>query len=344
MKSCLLLRFTSDTYDNMLPTIGVDFKIKSVIVNGKRVNLNIWDTAGQERFRTLTSSYYRGASGIILVYDVTRRETLTSVVDGWMEEVQRYSTLPGCALMLVGNKADRVMRRARCERRVAINPVIPPSAPHQFPLCFSINFPSALYFPPCFSSVPPLLPPIPFPASPHPLPCFPPSPSLLPPIPFPAPPHPLPCFPPSPFLLPPIPFPSSPHPLSCFPPSPFLLPPIPSALLPPTLCPVPPCPPHPCLSLPALRFPSPSLLNPSLPFHALPFPFTPHPPTTVVPMHVHPSLSPHMLSSCALACVPLQLFLWHLTPPPPCSFTQLFLPTPLPVFSVVKQRSKLRRS
>ncbi|CAI5500817.1 unnamed protein product [Closterium sp. Naga37s-1] len=86
---------------------GVDFKIKPVIVNGKRVNLTIWDTAGQERFRTLTSSYYRGASGIILVYDVTRRETLTSVVDGWMAEVQRYSTLPGCALMLVGNKADR---------------------------------------------------------------------------------------------------------------------------------------------------------------------------------------------------------------------------------------------
>ncbi|CAI5483500.1 unnamed protein product [Closterium sp. Yama58-4] len=106
-KSCLLLRFASDTYDDMSPTIGVDFKIKSVIVNGKRVNLTIWDTAGQERFRTLTSSYYRGAAGIILVYDVTRRETLTSVVDGWMEEVQRYSTLPGCALMLVGNKADR---------------------------------------------------------------------------------------------------------------------------------------------------------------------------------------------------------------------------------------------
>ncbi|GJP39386.1 hypothetical protein CLOM_g23762 [Closterium sp. NIES-68] len=106
-KSCLLLRFTSDTYDDMTPTIGVDFKIKSVIVNGKRVNLTIWDTAGQERFRTLTSSYYRGASGVILVYDVTRKETFASLSDVWVAEVQQYSTLPGCVLMLVGNKADR---------------------------------------------------------------------------------------------------------------------------------------------------------------------------------------------------------------------------------------------
>ncbi|KAJ7289993.1 hypothetical protein O6H91_Y299200 [Diphasiastrum complanatum] len=65
-KSSLLLRFTADTFDDLSPTIGVDFKLKLMNLSGKRLKLTIWDTAGQERFRTLTSSYYRGAQGIIL--------------------------------------------------------------------------------------------------------------------------------------------------------------------------------------------------------------------------------------------------------------------------------------
>ncbi|XP_028784956.1 ras-related protein RABC1-like [Neltuma alba] len=65
-KSSLLLSFISDTYEDLSPTIGVDFKVKYVTVGGKRLKLAIWDTAGQERFRTLTSSYYRGAQGIIM--------------------------------------------------------------------------------------------------------------------------------------------------------------------------------------------------------------------------------------------------------------------------------------
>ncbi|TQD89491.1 hypothetical protein C1H46_024957 [Malus baccata] len=65
-KSSLLLSFTSDSFEDLSPTIGVDFKVKYVTLGGKKLKLAIWDTAGQERFRTLTSSYYRGAQGIIM--------------------------------------------------------------------------------------------------------------------------------------------------------------------------------------------------------------------------------------------------------------------------------------
>eukprot|EP00249_Psilotum_nudum_P025672 c30435_g1_i1 orf=446-1075(-) len=110
-KSSLLLRFTSDTFDDLSPTIGVDFKLKLMTLQGKRLKLTIWDTAGQERFRTLTSSYYRGAQGIILVYDVTRRDTFTNLSDIWLKEVELYSTHQDCIKMLVGNKVDKDSER-----------------------------------------------------------------------------------------------------------------------------------------------------------------------------------------------------------------------------------------
>ncbi len=73
-KSCLLLRFCDDSFsESCLNTIGVDFKVKTIKIDGKRVKLQMWDTAGQERFRTITKSYYRGAHGIIVVYDITKR-------------------------------------------------------------------------------------------------------------------------------------------------------------------------------------------------------------------------------------------------------------------------------
>ncbi|PKU83403.1 Ras-related protein RABC2a [Dendrobium catenatum] len=86
---------------------GVDFKIKHLMVGGKKLKLTIWDTAGQERFRTITSSYYRNAQGIFLVYDVTRRETFTNLSEIWAKEIELYSTNQDCIKMLVGNKVDK---------------------------------------------------------------------------------------------------------------------------------------------------------------------------------------------------------------------------------------------
>ncbi|XP_030541119.1 ras-related protein RABC2a-like [Rhodamnia argentea] len=111
-KSSLLISFISAAPEIIAPTIGVDFKIKLLTVGGKRLKLTIWDTAGQERFRTLTSSFYRNAHGIILVYDVTRRETFTNLSDLWAKEVELYSTNQDCVKMLVGNKVDRDSDRA----------------------------------------------------------------------------------------------------------------------------------------------------------------------------------------------------------------------------------------
>lgn len=104
-KSCLLLRFADDTYtESYISTIGVDFKIRTIELEGKTVKLQIWDTAGQERFRTITSSYYRGAHGIIVVYDVTDEATFNNVKQ-WLQEIERYAC-EGVNKLLVGNKAD----------------------------------------------------------------------------------------------------------------------------------------------------------------------------------------------------------------------------------------------
>ncbi|XP_040026672.1 ras-related protein Rab-18-B [Gasterosteus aculeatus] len=106
-KSSLLLRFTEDTFDPEQPaTIGVDFKVKTLSIDGNKAKLAIWDTAGQERFRTLTPSYYRGAQGVILVYDVTKRETFTKL-ENWLNELETYTTRNDLVKMLVGNKIDR---------------------------------------------------------------------------------------------------------------------------------------------------------------------------------------------------------------------------------------------
>uniref|UniRef100_H2ZIZ8 small monomeric GTPase n=1 Tax=Ciona savignyi TaxID=51511 RepID=H2ZIZ8_CIOSA len=105
-KSSLLLRFTDDRFDpDQSATIGVDFKVKSLTVEGNTVKLAIWDTAGQERFRTLTPSYYRGAQGVIFVYDCTRKDSF-SHLSTWLTEVETYSTKPNIVKMLVGNKID----------------------------------------------------------------------------------------------------------------------------------------------------------------------------------------------------------------------------------------------
>ncbi|MEW5319100.1 MAG: hypothetical protein WDW38_010270 [Sanguina aurantia] len=111
-KSCLLNRFTSDRFDeSTTSTIGVDFKVRRITCNGQVCKLTVWDTAGQERFRTLTSSYYRGAQGIVYVYDVTRRETFEDLAGVWMKEVEMYSTVDDLIQMVVANKVDLAIQR-----------------------------------------------------------------------------------------------------------------------------------------------------------------------------------------------------------------------------------------
>eukprot|EP01038_Epipyxis_sp_PR26KG_P006653 gene6653-9134_t len=110
-KSCLLLRFADDTYtESYISTIGVDFKIRTIDLDAKTIKLQIWDTAGQERFRTITSSYYRGAHGIIVVYDTTDLESFNNVKQ-WLHEIDRYAS-ENVNKLLVGNKSDLTSKRA----------------------------------------------------------------------------------------------------------------------------------------------------------------------------------------------------------------------------------------
>ena len=109
-KSCLLLRFADDAFtDSYITTIGVDFRFKTIPVEQKTVKLQIWDTAGQERFRTITSAYYRGADGIILVYDICDRESFLHVEE-WLSEVNRYVS-ESTSKILLGNKCDLMAER-----------------------------------------------------------------------------------------------------------------------------------------------------------------------------------------------------------------------------------------
>lgn len=92
-KSCLMLRFTDDLFnEKQLATIGVDFKVKYVSIGAKKLKLALWDTAGQERFRTLTASYYRNAQGIIVTYDVSNADTFRNIKQ-WLQEVGRADTM-----------------------------------------------------------------------------------------------------------------------------------------------------------------------------------------------------------------------------------------------------------
>ncbi|GMH67044.1 hypothetical protein TL16_g04576 [Triparma laevis f. inornata] len=106
-KSCLLLRFADSTFTSAyITTIGIDFKIKNVEVGGKRVKLQVWDTAGQERFRTITKAYYKGAQGILMVFDVSNEDSFVNVTN-WMEQIKDNASL-GVKIILLANKVDVV--------------------------------------------------------------------------------------------------------------------------------------------------------------------------------------------------------------------------------------------
>lgn len=109
-KSCLLLKFTDRYFnDSYISTIGVDFKIQTIQLDNKIIKLQLWDTAGQERFKTITTSYYRGAHGIVIVYDITDKETFLNVRN-WLSEVHRYAS-DNVKILLVGNKSDLEKQR-----------------------------------------------------------------------------------------------------------------------------------------------------------------------------------------------------------------------------------------
>lgn len=104
-KSNLLSRFARDEFDhNSKATIGVEFQTQVVDIDGKEVKAQVWDTAGQERFRAVTSAYYRGAVGALIVYDITRKITFESIVK-WLDELKIHCDT-AVAKMLVGNKSD----------------------------------------------------------------------------------------------------------------------------------------------------------------------------------------------------------------------------------------------
>ncbi|CAF1303447.1 unnamed protein product [Adineta steineri] len=104
-KTCLVRRFCQDVFPaGQAATIGVDFLIKTVEVDGEKIKLQIWDTAGQERFRSITQSYYRSANALIIVFDINNLATFSSLPD-WVREVKAYSN-NDVLCTLVGNKCD----------------------------------------------------------------------------------------------------------------------------------------------------------------------------------------------------------------------------------------------
>lgn len=109
-KSSLLLRFADDVFnDTFLPTIGVDFKIRTIESSGSVIKLQIWDTAGQEKFKTITAAYYKGAQGLLLVFDISDRKSFIDI-ENWMLEAEKYSSQK-IVKILIGNKSDKEATR-----------------------------------------------------------------------------------------------------------------------------------------------------------------------------------------------------------------------------------------
>lgn len=109
-KTCILFRFSDDAFNHtFISTIGIDFKIKTIDLKGKKIKLQIWDTAGQERFHTITTSYYRGAMGILLVYDVTNAKSFDNIAK-WLRNIEEHAN-EDVEKIIIGNKCDMEERR-----------------------------------------------------------------------------------------------------------------------------------------------------------------------------------------------------------------------------------------
>uniref|UniRef100_A0A3B5B7M5 small monomeric GTPase n=1 Tax=Stegastes partitus TaxID=144197 RepID=A0A3B5B7M5_9TELE len=104
-KTCVLFRFSEDAFNStFISTIGIDFKIRTIELDGKKIKLQIWDTAGQERFRTITTAYYRGAMGIMLVYDITNEKSFDNIKN-WIRNIEEHASAD-VERMVLGNKCD----------------------------------------------------------------------------------------------------------------------------------------------------------------------------------------------------------------------------------------------
>ncbi|XP_053388141.1 ras-related protein Rab-8A-like isoform X2 [Mercenaria mercenaria] len=104
-KTCVLFRFSEDAFNaTFISTIGIDFKIRTIELDGKKIKLQIWDTAGQERFRTITTAYYRGAMGIMLVYDITNEKSFDNIRN-WIRNIEEHASRD-VEKMILGNKCD----------------------------------------------------------------------------------------------------------------------------------------------------------------------------------------------------------------------------------------------
>ena len=113
-KTCFLLRFADDNFTTShISTIGIDFKIRTINVDGKNIKLQIWDTAGQERFRTITQTYYKGAMGVVLAYDCTNEQSFNNIKN-WMKQIEAHAS-PDVAKILIGNKCDREDKKVTTE-------------------------------------------------------------------------------------------------------------------------------------------------------------------------------------------------------------------------------------
>ena len=111
-KSCLMVRYSEATFkENYVNTIGVDFRFKTVLIDGARVKIQIWDTAGQEKFRTLTSTYYKGSDAVVLVYDITNPKSFQELEEYWAGELQQH-VAESAIIMVLANKCDLESTRA----------------------------------------------------------------------------------------------------------------------------------------------------------------------------------------------------------------------------------------
>ena len=105
-KSSILNKFTDNVFTStQLPTIGIDFKIKNIKIGELNIGLKIWDTAGQERYRNITKQYFKGADGILLVFDLTKRDTFDKI-NQWIEQLNNYTSTYEISIVLIGNKKD----------------------------------------------------------------------------------------------------------------------------------------------------------------------------------------------------------------------------------------------